>query len=99
MGVNPARHSNNVVLPAPFGPIRPKISFCRTEKETSRSAQCAPKRLLTPLAPSTIISLWVLIYLTSAHVGYANGTPSLACLDKSPNLEACHECHSCRGAI
>jgi hypothetical protein len=32
----------NVVLPAPFGPISPRISFSRTEKDTSLTAASRP---------------------------------------------------------
>ena len=37
-GSTPARHSNSVVFPAPFGPIRPRTSPGRTENDTSLSA-------------------------------------------------------------
>src|SRR5689334_24054328 len=44
----PAAVSSSVVLPAPFGPIRPSTSFARTSKETSVKARCSPYRLLKP---------------------------------------------------
>src|SRR5262245_35420203 len=37
-GSTPARHSNSVVLPAPFGPMRPRTSPARIDSETSDSA-------------------------------------------------------------
>src|SRR5215813_2317906 len=37
-GSTPARHSNSVVLPAPLGPMRPRISPARIDSETSDSA-------------------------------------------------------------
>ena len=39
MGSTP---TSNVVLPAPFGPIRPRISRACSEKPTSSSASCSP---------------------------------------------------------
>jgi hypothetical protein len=38
----------SVVLPAPFGPIRPQIAPRATSKETSRSAVTPPNRIVTP---------------------------------------------------
>jgi hypothetical protein len=37
-GSTPARHSNSVVFPDPFGPIRPRISPGRIENDTSLNA-------------------------------------------------------------
>ena len=45
--------SNNVVLPAPFGPIRPSTTPSLTVRLTSDSALIPPKRTLTPSSPST----------------------------------------------
>src|SRR5688500_2412041 len=42
----------SVVLPAPLGPIRPKISPCATESETSSSAVNPPKRFVMPRTSS-----------------------------------------------
>ena len=42
---SPSTHSIVVVLPAPFGPIRPKISPRRTVKETSSAATVGPYAL------------------------------------------------------
>ena len=39
---SPSTHSIVVVFPAPFGPMRPKISPRRTEKETSSAATVVP---------------------------------------------------------
>jgi len=36
-------HSKSVVFPAPFGPMRPTISFSRTSRETESSACKPPK--------------------------------------------------------
>src|SRR4051812_7787164 len=41
----------SVVLPAPFGPTKPRISVSVTESETSSSARRPPK--LTPMASSS----------------------------------------------
>jgi hypothetical protein len=38
----PPTHSIVVVLPAPFGPIRPKISPGRTSNDTSSTATIEP---------------------------------------------------------
>ena len=38
----PSMHSIVVVLPAPFGPISPKISPVSTSKETSSTASVRP---------------------------------------------------------
>jgi hypothetical protein len=39
---NPSTHSIVVVLPAPFGPISPKISPSRTSNEISSTATTRP---------------------------------------------------------
>src|SRR5262245_26409713 len=51
----PARHSKRVVLPAPFGPIRPSVSPSRTLKLMSRSTARAPNCLESPLTVSRFI--------------------------------------------
>src|SRR5262249_15077994 len=51
----PARHSKSVVLPAPFGPIKPKTSPCRTLKLTFRSTVRAPNCLERPLTVNRFI--------------------------------------------
>jgi hypothetical protein len=38
----PSTHSMVVVLPAPFGPMRPKISPCWTSSDTSSTATVEP---------------------------------------------------------
>src|SRR6476659_6046139 len=43
----PAISENNVVLPAPFAPIKPQISPALTSRLTSRTAATPPKRLDT----------------------------------------------------
>src|SRR6476619_8553468 len=48
--VSPARIEISVVLPAPFGPSRPKNSPCRTTRSTPASACTAPKRRATSIA-------------------------------------------------
>src|ERR1043165_9369739 len=50
------RQLNNVVFPAPFGPIRPRISPRLTSNETSLSATIAPKRTVTPRMRSSGIA-------------------------------------------
>src|ERR1700680_3873683 len=47
---------NNVVLPAPFGPIRATTSPASTEKETRSSATTPPKRTLSSRTSSSAIS-------------------------------------------
>src|SRR5437588_7964137 len=42
-----------VLLPEPFGPIRPRISPLSTLKDTSLTAVNPPKRLINPLTTST----------------------------------------------
>ena len=37
-----------VVLPAPFGPIKPQIAPRPTSKETSSSAVTPPNRIVSP---------------------------------------------------
>ena len=44
-GRTPAMHSNRVVFPAPFGPIRPSTSPSRTVRATSVRAAMPPYRL------------------------------------------------------
>src|SRR5689334_22204342 len=46
--VSPARIEISVVLPAPFGPRRPKNSPCSTARSTPASACTGPKRRATP---------------------------------------------------
>lgn len=48
-----ATHSNSVVFPAPFRPLRPKISPFPTKRLTSCRTLIAPYRLETPLAVSS----------------------------------------------
>src|SRR5262249_13934602 len=49
---NPDSTLTSVVLPAPFGPIRPRISPCRREMLTSSTATRPPNRTLTACAVS-----------------------------------------------
>jgi hypothetical protein len=51
----PVRQLKNVVLPAPLGPMRPTISPSWTCMLTSSTAVRPPKRIVTPLASSTIL--------------------------------------------
>src|SRR5215472_10547810 len=44
---NPNSRRISVVLPEPFGPIRPNVSPVVTAKDTPSSASTEPKRLLT----------------------------------------------------
>src|SRR5262249_53411388 len=55
LGKTPARHSKSVVLPAPFGPIKPRTSPRRTLKLTSRSTARSPNFLERPLTVSRFI--------------------------------------------
>src|ERR1039458_9358249 len=43
----PARHEKRVVLPAPFGPMTPKISRGATSNETALTATRPPKRFVS----------------------------------------------------
>ncbi len=43
----PTRHEKRVVLPAPFGPMTPKISPGATSNETAESGQRPPKRFVS----------------------------------------------------
>src|SRR5689334_19707042 len=47
-GCAPAMRLNMVVLPAPFGPMMPKISRSFTSKVTSRTAARPPKNFVSP---------------------------------------------------
>src|SRR3979409_1365648 len=49
----PVTTLNSVVLPEPFGPIRPTISPSFTAKSTPARATRPPKRQVTPLQAST----------------------------------------------
>src|SRR5258708_2412907 len=44
-----------VLLPEPFGPIRPRISPCSTRNDTLLTAVKPPKRLTRPSTTSTAI--------------------------------------------
>src|SRR6202022_2857899 len=55
--VSPSRSWIVVVLPAPFGPRRPKISPRRTSKERWSTATTSPKRLVR-------LSTWMTIGVT-----------------------------------
>src|SRR5262245_48585892 len=44
-----------VLLPAPFGPIRPRISPAATVMLTSSNATIPPKRRLTPCTANNVI--------------------------------------------
>src|SRR5262249_54574629 len=48
----PAIRLKAVLLPQPFGPIRPRISPSRTSKDTSLTARNPPKRLQSPSTAS-----------------------------------------------
>src|ERR1035437_6264089 len=43
----PVRHEKRVVLPAPFGPMTPKISPGSTSNETALTATRPPKRFVS----------------------------------------------------
>ena len=51
--VKPEMTSNSVVLPAPFGPMRPTTSPGDTRNETSSTAMTPPKRTDTPRTSSS----------------------------------------------
>src|SRR3546814_5365471 len=51
-----------VVLPAPFGPIRPTISPASTESATSRTARCSPKRTLRSCTLSSAIRAYLSVH-------------------------------------
>src|SRR3546814_10121486 len=51
-----------VVLPAPFGPIRPTISPASTESATSRTARCSPKRTLRSCTSSSAIRAYLSVH-------------------------------------
>ena len=53
--VKPVMASMKVVLPAPFGPIRPRISPAWSSKLTSLTATSPPKRRV---APATVKRGW-----------------------------------------
>src|SRR5882672_3864398 len=51
-GSSPVTTLNSVVLPAPFGPIKPVTRPSSAESEASSSAMLPPKRTLTPRTSS-----------------------------------------------
>src|SRR5262245_52540993 len=55
LGKTPARHSKSVVLPAPFGPIKPRTSPRRTLKLTFCSTARAPNFFERPLTVNRFI--------------------------------------------
>src|SRR5215831_3148161 len=54
---SPSTHSIVVVLPAPLGPIRPKISPWQTSNDTSSTATSEPYVLRQP---ATWMTAWVM---------------------------------------
>ena len=58
-GVRPLSKLNIVVLPAPFGPISPKISPIVTSKLTSLTAISPPKRRVAPLTLRMLEAVWL----------------------------------------
>jgi hypothetical protein len=52
---NPVRAFTSVVLPAPFGPIRPRISPRRSSRSTPSIARTPSKCTCTPRASSTSV--------------------------------------------
>ncbi len=58
LGVSmPARHLKNVLLPAPFGPIRQRSSSRRRKKSTPSTALTPPNRMVTPRVSSTMSAI------------------------------------------
>src|SRR5579859_706807 len=55
----PAMMLKSVVLPAPFGPMRPTISSWATARSTSCTARSPPKRLETPSTFRRIGGCWL----------------------------------------
>src|SRR5207249_1503126 len=69
-GTMPAMACMSVVLPAPFGPIRPSTSPAFTVKEMSLSACWSPKRLARPascISTGEEVIAIVIAALVSAH--------------------------------
>src|SRR5258705_8012526 len=55
-GWMPVMRLTSVVLPAPFGPMRPRISPAPIVRATSLVATSPPKRLVSPTVSSSAIS-------------------------------------------
>lgn len=55
------RQLKKVVFPAPLGPMRPTISPLLTVRSTPRTAVSPPKRMVTPLASSTVVVAGVVV--------------------------------------
>src|SRR3954469_18234075 len=73
---------NAVVLPAPFGPMRPAISASSTVSDSSSSARMPPKRRLTLSTSSsaTVASFSQMVenrHVTTAQPRTANQPPPL----------------------
>src|SRR6266545_2197538 len=56
-GMEPAATENSVVLPAPLGPMRPRISPSSSRKSTLSTARRPPKCLLTD-SPTRMAVTW-----------------------------------------
>src|SRR5262249_20124815 len=69
LGNIPARHSKSVVLPAPFGPIKPRTSPRRTVKLTSSSAARAPKYFERPLTVNRFIVIHCVSTANGSELG------------------------------
>ena len=92
----------SVVLPAPFGPIRPQMAPAATSKETSCSAVTPPNRIVNPLTASKGQERRSALSLTPAALASASSidvslpaspgrsTPAADCsLDVSGKLVTC----------
>ena len=62
-GNTPVIKLNNVVLPAPFGPITPNTSPCFTPKDIPVRAATPPKLLLTSFNSNSIQFPPILVFL------------------------------------
>ena len=65
----------SVVLPAPFGPIRPQIAPRGTSKETSSSAVTPPNRIVSPWTASRAerLEVRIVIRASDSRLGQLHG--------------------------
>ena len=80
----PATRLKTVVLPAPFGPIRPVTVPRATRKETPSTARWPPKRLLTAWSSSIVVIRGHTIATAPARVN----RPGLSSVSKSATVRS-----------
>src|SRR3954469_8362564 len=64
---SPVRQLNSVDLPAPFGPIRPRISPCSSVTDASSTALKLPNAFVIPRASRSMAGSLICAGLASSH--------------------------------